>query len=283
MSYKIVTDGCCDYTPEMKGWSNLVSVPLTLEVDDFKTLDDANFDQADFVRRMRAFDGPAKSACPSIESWMKAYEGPEDELYVLTITGKLSGTYNSAVQAKKVYEEEYGTAKKIHVFDSKATSGKETIIAMKIKELAETGMAFEQVIAEIDPFINRCELHFCLDNLENLHKNGRLSNLQSSLLGVLRVKLIMKEIDGDIHKITQDISINRSMMKMADLIAKSLEKVDTSDQYLVVTHCMNEERGKMVYDRILSKCKFKKAWLLGMGGLNTLYANEGGVLVGLSK
>lgn len=283
MSYKIVTDSCCDYTPEMKAWDNLVPVPLTLQVDEFKTLDDETFDQADFIRRMREYEGAAKSACPSIDSWLKAFEGEEEEVFVLTITSQLSGTYNSAVQAAKLYEEDHNDGKKIHVFDGKATSGKLTIIALKIKELKDSGMAFEQVIEEITRYIDNCTLYFCFDNIDNMHKNGRLSSIQSSLLKALRVKLILKETNGNIEKCTQDISINRAVLKMADIVAKQLAGVDTTKEYLIVNHCANEERGRLAYERLTSQFKFKNSWLMGMGGLNTLYTNEGGVLIAFSK
>lgn len=283
MSYKIVTDSCCDYTPEMKTWSNLTPVPLILQIGDFKTADDASFDQEDFVKRMQAYHDAAKSACPSLESWMKAYDGEEEEVYVITITGKLSGTYNSALQAANLFEEETGKKKKIHVFDSKATSAKETIIALKIKELVDKGKSFEEVVEEVTDFIDDCGLYFVIGDLENLRKNGRLSNLQSTVLKALRVKLIMKETDGDIDKLTQDISLNRAVLKMADIVIKQLAGTDTKNNYLVVTHCMNPQMGQMVYDRITAQYQFKDSCVMGMGGLNTLYTNVGGVLIGYSK
>lgn len=283
MSYKIIVDSPCDFTPEMKTWTNIAVAPLSLEVGDYTTYDDENFDQEDFVKRMRAYADAAKSACPSIESWMKALEGDEDEVYMLTITANLSGTYNSAMQAAAIYNEEVNPNKKIHVFDSKATAGKETIIALKIRELAETGMAFEQVITEITKFIERSFLYFCFDDFENLRKNGRMSNLQSTVLNALRVKLILKETDGVIDKLTQDISINRAINKLTDIVIKELAGSDTQNNRLVVSHCMCPERGKQVFDKITKAYKFKEAHLMGMGGLNTLYTNEGGVLIGFSK
>lgn len=283
MSYKIVVDSPCDYTPEMKKWTNIAAAPLSLQVGDYTTLDDENFDQEDFVKRMRAYPEAAKSACPSIESWIKAFEGDEDELYVITITANLSGTYNSAMQAAAIYKEEVNANKKIHVFNSNATSGKETIIALKVRELAESGMAFEKVVTEITKFIDRSSLYFCFDDFENLRKNGRMSNLQSTVLNALRVKLILKETDGVIDKLTQDISINRAVNKLTDIVIKELAGSDTKNNTLIVNHCMCPERGKQVFDKITKAYKFKEAHLMGMGGLNTLYTNEGGILISFSK
>ena len=125
MSFKIVVDSCCDIVDEMKEWDNFSIVPLTLMVNDYQTMDDESFDQDDFIARMNANNGLAKSACPSPEAFKKACEGNYDEVYIMTITDKLSGSYNSALQGKLLYEEENNDDKKIYVFNSLATSGLE--------------------------------------------------------------------------------------------------------------------------------------------------------------
>ena len=101
-------------------------------------------------------------------------EGDEDEVYVITITDKLSGSYNSAVQGKALYEDEHNDGKKIYVFNSLATSGTPALIAQKIKEVCDSGMKFDEVVPYINDYIaNHCELYFCLDSLDALKRNGR--------------------------------------------------------------------------------------------------------------
>lgn len=137
MAYKIVVDSCCDISEDMKAWSNFEAVPLTLQIGDYIVMDNADFNQDDFIGRMTASSELAKSACPSPEAFAKACEGEFDEVYILTITDKLSGSYNSAVQGVEIYREDNESGKKIHVFNSLATSGIETLMAHKIKSLAD--------------------------------------------------------------------------------------------------------------------------------------------------
>lgn len=111
MKYKIVADSCCDLTADMKNWQDFEIVPLTLEIGEYRIFDDENFDQDDFISRMKANGGNAKSACPAPDAFKKAYEGDYDAVFVLTITNQLSGTYNSALQGKMLYEEEFGDDK----------------------------------------------------------------------------------------------------------------------------------------------------------------------------
>ena len=141
MSFRIIADSCCDKTERMKDWSNITFVPLTLNIDNYTIQDDENFDQDDFIRRTLESKNVPKTACPSPEAFASAMDCDEDDIYVLTITDKLSGTYNSAIQGKMLFEEEH-PGKKVHVFNSLATSGIESLIAEKIKELGDNGADF---------------------------------------------------------------------------------------------------------------------------------------------
>ena len=260
MKYKIVADSCCDLTADMKNWQDFEIVPLTLEIGEYRIFDDENIDQDDFISRMKANGGNAKSACPAPDAFKKAYEGDYDAVFVLTITNQLSGTYNSALQGKMLYEEEFGDDKKIIVFDSLATSGIETIVAKKIKELADGGKNAEDIQKEIDAYIvNNTGLYFCLESLDALKSNGRLFALAA-----------------------QDITLNRAMMKMSNLIAGELDGKDLSGETLVVSYVCCEERAKQVAAKICEKAKFGNVEILKASGLNSLYASDGGIIVSYS-
>lgn len=71
MKYKIVADSCCDLTADMKNWQDFEIVPLTLEIGEYRIFDDENFDQDDFISRMKANGGNAKSACPAPDAFKK--------------------------------------------------------------------------------------------------------------------------------------------------------------------------------------------------------------------
>ena len=221
MKYKIVVDSCCDLTADMKNWDNFEIVPLTLEIGDYRIFDDEDFNQDDFIARMKANGGNAKSACPAPDAFKKAYEGDYEAVFVLTFTSQLSGTYNSAQQCKLLYEDEFNDDKKIIVFDSLATSGLETLVAKKIKALAESGKNTDDIQKEIESYIvNNTGLYFCLESLDALKSNGRLFALAAKVLEKIRVKLICRRTtQGNISLAAQDITLNRAMMKMSNLIA----------------------------------------------------------------
>lgn len=286
MSYRIIADSCCDKTSEMSQWANITFVPLTLELGDYTILDDENFDQQDYINKTLEFNGVAKTACPSPDAWATAIDCDEDDLYIITITDKLSGTYNSALQGVELYNDEHPESKKsIHVFNSLATSGLETLIAEHIKKLADSGMGFDAIVADTEDFIvNRTALYFCLESLDVLKKNGRMFAVAASVLKKLRIKMIFERTtQGNITLAGQDIAMNRALVKMANLIAESLDGVDASDKRLIISHVCCEERAKLLADKIAASVKFGSVDILKCSGLNSTYASNGGIIVSYTK
>lgn len=106
MRYKIVVDSCCELPESFKTDMRFEIVPLTLIVGDlYEKEDDRDFDQREFLNAVAACPECPKSACPSPERYLKAYETEAERVYVVTLSSKLSGSYNSAVLGKNLYHE----------------------------------------------------------------------------------------------------------------------------------------------------------------------------------
>ena len=145
MSYKIAIDSCGELLDEWKNDGRIESIPLTLTVGGENIIDDENFDQKDFLKKVAACPECPKSACPSPERYMKAHECDAEHIYAVTLSAELSGSYNSAILGKNLFLEEQ-PEKKVHVFNSKSASGGQSLIAMKIVECEEKGLSFEEVV-----------------------------------------------------------------------------------------------------------------------------------------
>ena len=286
MSYRIIADSCCDKTACMTEWKNITFVPLTLEIGDYRILDDESFNQVDFIRRTVEYNGTPKTACPSPDAWASAIDCEEEELYLITITDKLSGTYNSALQGVELYKEEHPeSTKKIHVFNSLATSGIESLIAERIKKLADSGADFESVVEDAEDFIlNHCALYFCLESLDVLKKNGRLFALAATILKKLKLKMIFERTkQGNISFAGQDISMNRSLVKLAGIIEQNVKGIDLSDKRLIISHVCCREKAEFLAEKIASKVNFKDVEIVKCSGLNSTYASNGGIIVSYTK
>lgn len=276
MSFKIVVDSCCELPEEYKKDPRFESIPLMLEVEDYVIPDDENFDQLDFLRRIAASPKPARSACPSPEKYMEAYNVAAEDIYVVTLSSHLSGSYESAQLGKRLYEETYG-AKNIHIVDSESASCGETGLAMKLFEMAESGMEFATIVETIEKIRDEQNTYFVLDNLETLRKNGRMSNVKALVASTLSIKPVMGADHGVIIQRGQSIGLKKAFVKMTDLIAAELK--DGKNKVVRISHCNCRDRAETVKKLLESKIECKEICILNMGGLSTLYANDGGIIV----
>ncbi len=279
MSYKIVVDSCCELPEEYKNDPRFERVPLTLEVGDYQVLDNENFNQHEFLEKVAAYPKSPKSACPSPECFKEAYQADADHIYCVTLSSHLSGSYNSAVLGKSLYEEEFG-AKDIYVCDSESASIGETQIAMKIMEWEEEGsMTFAQIVTKLEAFRSAMSTYFVLDNLETLRKNGRLPAVKAMIASTLRIKPVMGAIEGVIIQKGQAIGIKKALAKMADIIVSEGKNLDK--KYLYISHCNCPERAELVKKLLLERSRFLQVKILDTAGVSSMYANDGGVIVAI--
>lgn len=277
MSYKIVVDSCGELPEKLKKDGHFENVPLEIFVDDYRIIDDDTFDQQDFLKKVAASPNCPKSSCPSPERYMKAYDCQADHVYAVTLSAKLSGSYNSAELGKNLYLEENGE-KQIHVFDSKSASVGETLIAMKIRECEEAGMSFGEVIDRVDAYITEIDTYFVLESLEALRKNGRLSNLKAFVASALNIKPVMGSTDeGDICQLDQARGVSRALDKMIRVMFDRVQ--DCENRILAIAHCNCPKRAIALVEKIQSMARFKDIFVVDTAGISSMYASDGGIIM----
>ena len=282
MTYKIIGDSCLDLTEELKKDPGFQMIPLTLQVGNVQVIDDETFDQSAFIEMVKACPECPKTACPSPESFKKAYEEADaDAVFVITLSNHLSGSYNSAVLAKELYEEEKKEAgepvtKKIAVIDS--LSG-ELDQALYIRDLCEQGLDFETVAEMAEAYSHRMKTYFVLETLDTLRKNGRLSGLQAFFATALNIKPVMGAEEGVIIKLDQARGINKALQRMCDIAVK--ETGDTSGKRVVICHVNHQERALYVKAELEKRASFKEIVITEAAGVATVYANDGGIILAM--
>lgn len=277
MSYKIVVDSCGELPERCKKDSHFESVPLVLDIDGHFVVDDDTFDQADFLKRVAESPNCPKSSCPSPERYMEAYDCDAENVYAVTLSAELSGSYNSAELGKRLYEEEKGE-KNIYVFNSRSASVGETLIALKIEECEKAGMSFPEIIETVEDYIETQHTYFVLESLEALRKNGRLSNLKAFVANALNIKPVMGSTpQGTICQLDQARGVNRALKKMIDYIVENLK--DPAEKVLAISHCNCPERAELVKKATLDRVSVKEIIILDTAGVSSLYASDGGIIV----
>jgi len=277
MSYKIVIDSCGELPEELKKDSRFEIVPLRLEVGNYQIEDDENFNQREFLEHVAGSSACPKSSCPSPEKYMDAYNVEAEHIYVVTLSGKLSGSFNSAMLGKNLFHDKYGD-KKICVIDSCSASGGETRIALKAVELEEAGFTFEEIEEKLNQFRNEQRTYFVLDNLETLRKNGRLTGVKALVASTLNIKPVMGATsEGSILQLSQAIGIKKALAKMAEIVSKDVK--NSEEKILVITHCNCAQRAENFKNMMLDHKKFKDVLIMDTAGISSMYANDGGIIV----
>ena len=190
MKFRIVMDSAGELTDDLKGKEEYTTVPFTIRLGDEEIIDDGHISTLELVRKIAACPTCAQTACPSPDAFRDAFEAVEaDHYYGITISSNLSGSFQAATVGMNMFLEDHPDAK-IHIFDSKSTSVKETMIVLMVKDLEEQGLPFEEIVEKTEAMIYDADTYFTLDNLETLRKNGRLSKMKGLAATLLKIKPI---------------------------------------------------------------------------------------------
>ena len=273
MKRKIVTDSSC-YIWELNGVDFAVA-PMTSSTDNKHYVDNQELDVRLMSEDLAKYKGVSHTACPSVGSWLDCYEG-SDEVFVVTLTGAMSGTYNSAMTAKGIYEEENENVK-IHVFDSLSTGPEMRLLIEKLKEMIEEDLTFEEIVEKGQDYLNHTRLFFALKSLHNFAMNGRVSKAVASAIGVLNISIFATASEeGTI----QQISKCRGEKKVVKSMIEHLENAGYHGGKVRISHADNLKLAHNVRDKILELYPHADIIVYPMGGLCTYYAEIGGLLVG---
>lgn len=250
------------------------NIPLTIHVDGTDYQDDASLSVDEFIEALHQNDGKTSTACPSIAQWQKAFEGA-DEIYAITITSVLSGSYNSAVQAAGMYREDHPETK-IHVIDSLSAGPEMELIIDKLKESIDAGLNFDEICAKINAYKEKTHLNFALESLDNLAKNGRISPAVAKVAKMLKIRIIGRPDDGKLTPIGKA----RGARKTISYLIKDMEEHGFSNGRVIIAHILNEEGANNLKQAILDKHPEASVEIRKARGLCTYYAQKGGLMVG---
>ena len=273
MKRKIVADSSCDMW-ELNGVDFAVA-PMTISTDNKHYVDNQKLDVRLMSEDLAKYKGISHTACPSVGSWLDCYEG-YDEVFVVTLTGSMSGTYNSAMTAKGIYEEENENVK-VHVFDSLSTGPEMRLLIEKLKEMIEEDLPFEEIVEKGQDYLKHTRLFFALKSLHNFAMNGRVSKAVASAIGVLNISIFATASEeGTI----QQISKCRGEKKVVKSMIEHLENAGYHGGKVRISHADNLKLAHNVRDKILELYPHADIIVYPMGGLCTYYAEIGGLLVG---
>lgn len=277
MTWKIVADSGCDYrTIENLAVDTLFeSVPLTIQVGNEIFIDNAQLNIDNMMEKMYTTSSASKSACPSPDDYMKAFDGASN-IFVVTITGTLSGSYNSAQVAKRLYLEDHPDVN-IHIIDTLSAGGENDLIIKKLNLLIGQGLSYEEVIKEIATYQTKTKLLFVLAKVDNLVKNGRLSKLLGAVVGLLNIRMVGEASqDGKLELLQKARGAKKSLVAAFD----ELIKEGYAGGQIIIAHRNNPKFCQQFSEMVRKRFPQAVIEVIPTSGLCSFYAEENGLLMG---
>lgn len=275
--WKIIVDSSCNLRemPNLAAGAAFVNVPLTIQLGNQLFVDDAALDVDAMMDQMYASSVGAGSACPSPEAYKQALEGA-DKAIIITITGTLSGSFNSARLGAEMYQEEFPDAQ-IHLLDSLSAGGEVDLLALKANELIAAGQDFDQVVAGMTAYKEKTKLLFVLAKVDNLVKNGRLSKLVGAVVGMLNIRMVGQASTEGTLELLQKA---RGQKKAIPACLEELEKAGYQGGRVMIAHRNNDKLCQQLREAITATFPQAQVDFIPTTGLCSFYAEEGGILMG---
>ena len=273
---KIVADSSADLT-SLADFS-FASAPLTVITSERQFVDDAGLDVTEMVDYLKSYKGRSKTSCPNAQDYLTAFSGA-DEIYCITITAQLSGSYNAACLAKREYEAK-NPGSRVFVMNSLSTGAEMALIIDKICESLRGGADFDTTVAAAEEYAKGTGLIFMLESLSNLANNGRVSGIVAKMAGFLGIRLVGRASDrGELEPMEKC----RGAKGALDGIMNALEKLGYNGGKIYITHCQNVDSADSLRERILAKYPSAQTKIYPMRGLTSFYAERGGMIIGFEK
>ncbi len=273
MNFKIVTDSSAD----IKALDGIPfeSVPLKINTDQKEYVDNAELDVVQMLTDLKKYKGRSHTSCPSTGEYLAAF-GDCENVFCVTITSNLSGSFNAASVAAKEFKENHPDSN-IYVIDSLSTGPENVFLLEKLRELILAGKDFEAVKTEITEYQDKVRLIFALESMNNLANNGRVSRLAAKMAGILGIRAIGRASDvGTLEMICK----SRGAANTAKDILENMIGDGYKGAGVKIHHADNSSGAEMLKNKILEKFPDAKVEIGFAGGLCSFYAEQGGLLIG---
>lgn len=279
MDYKIITDTSCDLSKDMSRDLNITYVPFYITIDGVEYIDNDELDVNYFIGEMMKSSEPIRTACASSFEYAKALNDcDENNIFVVTISSKVSGSYNSAKIAVDEFKKE-NPEKNVYLVDSESASAGHTSLVLKIVDIIKEESSFNEKVTKIDKMVEDNRTYFILESLDNLIKNGRINKKVGGFANFLNIKPIMKAEHGEIaiHE------VNRGFKKALTSLAKQVgaDFKNILPKRIIISYVNCEEKADFLEEKIreltASTIEIIK---VPTKGLASAYADNGGIVIG---
>ena len=252
-----------------------VSVPLKIITDQKEYVDNDRLSVERMVGDLKVYKGRSSTSCPNTEDWLAAF-GDAPEVYCVTITGTLSGSYNAALTAKQIYEEAHPD-RRVFVFNTLTAAAEIRLIIEKIEELLLEGMDFDGICQSIPAYKQRTGLMFMLASMRNFANNGRVSPAVAKFAGLMGIRVVGKASDEGTLEAMHKCRGEKSALVQ---LYATMKELGFCGGKVRITHTYNPRAAVRLMALIHEEFPSCGVEISHNGGLCAFYTETGGLLVG---
>jgi DegV family protein with EDD domain len=224
MTVRIITDSLGDIPQNLVDKLGITVIPICVLFGTESFRDGVDMTNEQFYARLVTSKTLPTTAVPALGTFIESYEKvaeDADDILVLTISHKLSGTYETACRAVEMVKCKC----RIKVIDSMHVVMTEGMLAIKAAEAAQTGATLEEIITQVEKNIPRLEERMAFDTLEYLKKGGRIGAGQAFLGSILKLNPVLGLKDGEVFPLSRERSRSKAIDSLYNF-ALSYSKVD---------------------------------------------------------
>ncbi|MGG1550759.1 DegV family protein [Paenibacillus ferrarius] len=259
---RIFTDSTSDLGAELLGQHEIGVVPLYVVFEDETYQDGVTMHAERLFQRVAETGKLPKTAAPSpadFENAFRAVIEAGDDIVYIGLSSEVSSTYQNAKIAADAFPEG-----RITVIDSRSLSTGIGMLVLTAAEAAEQGRSAAEIQSIVEGMIPKIDVEFIIDTLEFLHKGGRCSSLQHFIGSLLKIRPVVKVIDGAMT-LTDKVRGKREKV-LAQLLDNALaNKDDMNTSFMFVTHAKAAEEAQYVKQRIEELTGMRKVYVTETG------------------
>lgn len=285
---KIIADSTCDLSDELIEKYDIGIAPLTIKIGNQVYRDRVDIQPDEFYARLGALEELPTTAMPSptefINLYEKAHNEGHKEILCICMSSGTSGSYQSAIIAKEYFDEKFAGQVKVHVVDSKCMSHGSGYLILKSAMLRERGASFIELIDFNETYKTNIKHFLSVDDLDNLIKSGRLTEVSAFIGKVLKVKPIMSMRHGKGAIVAKVRGSKKVFNHYVEEFKKRVDIVMTD--FVIIGYTSDRTRAEVMKNKLLNETTFKGEIILmqmgvsvgthvGLGGLSIYFIEKG--------
>lgn len=274
--YRIVLDSSSDIA-SVNGVDTAV-VPFKIITDQKEYIDNSSLQTPQMIEELESYKGRSSTSCPNVSDWLDAFQDAE-QIFCITITSALSGSYNVACSAARQYMEEYPN-RRVFVFDSLSVGPEIRLLTEKLQELIAANTEFDRICQTVTAYREKTGLLFMLASMKNLAGNGRVNPLVAKIAGALGIRLVGKaSAGGELEPLEKC----RGDVKTLSALIEHMKALGYRNGKIRIGHCQNEPMAQKLCELLRREFAEADIRFYPSRGLCSFYAEKGGLMIGFEK